>query len=802
MQDQYLEPGNNKLEFPLQFQISFEKVVEAILPHVNNSSHPYYNYAKTIEACLKKTPELKNGVSLSSLIKYQEEIETILEPVFPPILSGNEIKAAGVPFLFHFFKFSSSLDSILKNTGGDYQLKIREMQDDKLYIHACILILNIYYGHNISFNGSFYFDIPDETTRRINKFRLTIDSGFSEIIPGKNVPEITGEDYKNLINNIDNIDFWKEKFPPGSYLFKGFSLFHFYDFTDDQALVDLRDNLLTNKDDEITIIEKSLQNFLKIDDLKLGYSVFNLAYQNKQGYSLETKQSLVLDEPEQDFKTFFPPEIATAVFQEKRINTISDMNEYGTDKQNNAFFQSTVKNNIKSMILMPVELSPNSQLAIFEIASSKPYELNPIIQHRLNHIRPALEASIERIVKRFETGVELAIQQECTSIHPSVRWKFRETAIKFLRDKERKSNRASFGKIVFKNVYPLYGQTDVKSSSEKRNEANSRDLVSQLKLVKDILLKSKKSANNDELSQNLSRTEEFIEEIQTEFRVDTEAVVLKFIKEKIEPVFKVQLENGVPFAKDIENYFNELDTDLGTIYNYRKNYDNTITIINKKIAAILDYKQIEAQQLYPHFFERFKTDGVEHSMYIGESIAGNKPFDKKHLHNLRLWQLQVICQTENEFYNNKEKYPLLLKVASMIFVFNKPINIRFINDEKQFDVDGTYNARYEIIKKRIDKAKVKGTEKRVTEPGCLSIIYSNVEDEKEYLAYISLLQSKNILTGKYEIVEIEDLQDVTGLKAIKAGIVYHEHDKNNSNYYYYDELVKETGFTSQQETQL
>ncbi len=269
---------------------------------------------------------------------------------------------------------------------------------------------------------------------------------------------------------------------------------------------------------------------------------------------------------------------------------------------------------------------------------------------------------------------------------------------------------------------------------------------------------------------SLAQTIQFIGEIQNEFRVDTEAQVLNFLKEKIEPEFKQQINKGVSFTKNIEDYFGKLDSNLGTIYNYRKNYDNTITRINKKMAGLLDNKQLEAQQLYPHFFERFKTDGVEHSMYIGESIAGKRAFDKKNLHNLRLWQLQVICQIENEFYNNKHNYPLQLKVASMVFVFNKPINISFINDEKQFDVDGTYNARYEIIKKRIDKANIKGTKKRVTEPGYISIIYSNDEDEKEYSSYLKLLQSKNIVTDEYKIVELEDLQDVSGLKAIKTGI--------------------------------
>ncbi len=427
------EQENISLELPFQFHISFEKVFEVILPHLNNPSHVYYNYAKKINDCLQQSPELKNGINISSLKKYTKEIETILEPLFPPILTDNELKAAGIPFLFQFFKFSPTLDSVLKNAEPGYRIKIREMQPDEMYVHACIMIMNLYYGHNISFNGSFYLDIPDETTRSTKHFRLVTDPGFSEIVPGKNVPEITGEDYKNLIDNIDNVEFWKEKFPPESYLFKGFTLFYFYDFTDDQAFLDLRDNLHTNKDDEIKTIEKSLQKFLRIEDLKLGYSVFNLSYQSKQGYNLETKQSLIFNDPEMDYKNFFPQKIVTTVFREKHIFTISNMKQYGVDNQNNSFFKSAIEQDINSIILMPVALESNNQLAVFEIASSGMYELNPLVRHRLNKIRPVLEASIERIVKRFETLVELVIQQECTSIHPSVSWKFRETAIQFLR---------------------------------------------------------------------------------------------------------------------------------------------------------------------------------------------------------------------------------------------------------------------------------------------------------------------------------------------------------------------------------
>jgi hypothetical protein len=34
------------------------------------------------------------------------------------------------------------------------------------------------------------------------------------------------------------------------------------------------------------------------------------------------------------------------------------------------------------------------------------------------------------------------------------------------------------------------------------------------------------------------------------------------------------------------------------------------------MATVLDKEQTEAQKIFPHYFERFKTDGVEHNLYI------------------------------------------------------------------------------------------------------------------------------------------------------------------------------------------
>jgi hypothetical protein len=177
-------------------------------------------------------------------------------------------------------------------------------------------------------------------------------------------------------------------------------------------------------------------------------------------------------------------------------------------------------------------------------------------------------------------------------------------------------------------------------------------------------------------------------------------------------------------------------------------------------------------------------------MYIGESITKEESFNAIYLYNLRLWQLQVMCDMENEFYVNKNDYPISLDVASMILVFNQPLSIRFRMDEKQFDVDGTYNARYEVVKKRIDKAFIKGTEKRITTKGKITIVYSQKADEEEYMKYIKFLQSKKVLDEPVEIVELQDLQGVTGLKAFRVPILYHSKD-NETAFYTYEDLISE-----------
>lgn len=149
-----------------------------------------------------------------------------------------------------------------------------------------------------------------------------------------------------------------------------------------------------------------------------------------------------------------------------------------------------------------------------------------------------------------------------------------------------------------------------------------------------------------------------------------------------------------------------------------------------------------------------------------------------------------MCEMENEFYKIQEHSELPLQAASMVLVFNSKLSIRYRMDEKKFDVDGTYNARYEVIKKRIDKALIKGTNERVTEKGKIAIIYTSADMKREYKKYISYLQSKNYLSDDVEELSLEEVQGVSGLKALRVKVCYHT-EENQHQTVSYNELMKQ-----------
>ncbi len=783
------------IELPLQLNISFKKIYTMLKEYAcgKHKDHPFNASANLITKEVEKHPELINGFSdLSLLKKHETIIDVLLEALFPEILTLNEIKAATVPFSFTSFKFTKRLENILENAGEDYELKARDFEDDKMYIMACTFILNTVYKHPIDLKRPFFFDIPDKKLDLIKHYRVAFNGDFMDITPSDSAPKITEEDIKILLDNYDNIDIWKEKFPLNSYIFKGFGLMNLFDVTADENISSIRTSLLQKDDGSfVEKLRKDLSEFYNIKDLKVGFSVFDTSDLSLQSTRIKKSESIILldDEKKLSCNTFFCSHIISKIFNQQKIVAISDTEKYGEFSNQNQFFKRLKKKNIGSILLIPIKASENNDLALLEIASPRPYELNSVNQQKLKDIIPVFKAAIDRSSEEYLNILEATIQEHYTSLHPTVKWRFYEAAEQYQTDLYHKKENVKIEQIVFNDVYPLYGQSDIKGSSIARNEAIKEDLTTQLTLAISVLKKACKSEKLPIYEELMFRVNQYLNDIVNGLKAGDEISILDFLKRDVYPVFKHIKEINNDLTAIVNTYMNRLDNNLHVVYEKRKAYEQSVTLLNDKLAKFIDGKQEDVQAMFPHYFERYKTDGVEYNMYIGQSLTKEKKFDELYLYNLRLWQLQVMCEMENVANTTRKSMDHDLQVASLILVHSNPLSIKFRMDEKQFDVDGAYNIRYEIIKKRIDKAHINGTKERLTIPGKIAIVYSQDKDAKEYLKYIKYLQSKKLL-GKIENLELEDLQGISGLKALRVEVIYQK-DFDSKKTITIDELMEE-----------
>jgi hypothetical protein len=778
-------------ESPFKTIISFHKLIESFEEIALSDVDYRSNYAKAILKQIESIPQLKTGIEDFNIIKNNEAlIKNILADLFPTALTYNEIKAVTIPFQNISFNYTERFKRILRNAGDEFYMEIRDFDNHQFYINNCCLILSSYYGQNIDFNKIFFYDIPDENG--IEKhYRILYNADFMEITPTEHSVSLTQDDIDQLIDNYNDTELWKSKFPPGSWILKGFGIVSLFDATTESAISNLKSNLL--KPDTKTVasndvIENIFKSIFKIPDLKVGFIIYNpeeekfirpVKFDNQlQSFLLSTDQEV-------DCKNAFFGCSFENLLDKQEPFVISNVKKFMEESPNKRLGEHLLKQNIQSCVFAPV-IKDGHLLGVVELVSENPRSLNSVNATKLELVLPYLTDTIDRYNTDMQHQVEAIIQREYTTIHPSVYWKFKKESQNYFQNSNPNKDYI-FKEIVFKNVFPLYGQIDIKGSSEHRNETVKRDLKNQLTTILEIFGNQKPNSNLMLLEQRKFELESLRDELDQPLKADTEQHIQRYIEEEIHPLLK-NTKDTAKNEKLEQLYFESLDEKTGMFYQERKKFDNAMSIINKKLASVLDKKQLEAQQIYPHYYERFKTDGVEHNLYIGASIAPTKPFDIMYLHNLRLWQLQTLCEMELEHHQLKETLPYELDVTSLILVFSSALSIRFRMDEKRFDVDGTYNARYEVVKKRIDKANIKGTKDRITEKEKITIVYSQNSEEAEYLKYIKYLQHKKILEPAIEQFEVEDLQGVSGLRAIRVKVINNITNANAKKITYQDLL--------------
>lgn len=387
--------------------------------------------------------------------------------------------------------------------------------------------------------------------------------------------------------------------------------------------------------------------------------------------------------------------------------------------------------------------------------------------------------------EEFENKVEAVMLHQFTAIHPSIHWRFREAAIQLLTNTTRQEPPQE---ILFENVYPFYGSLDIRNSSKKRRKAIAQDLLFNLELGVSVLRQGYEQLRLEILGELIIEVEKCMDKINTNFSSGDEAGIANFIQNDINPVID-DLRQHYPQMETITRNYKEACSETGIYTKHRLGYEEAVSLINRCMITCLNEEERDLQRLYPCYFEKYQTDGLEYNIYAGPSIANGLHLDPLYLDNLRLRQLLWTCNIMKQVdelhpqlqqllhpvdtpihKDEQQKDESQIDIAPLILAYMTPITLKFLSDEKRLDVHGSYNIRYEMLKKRIDKSVISGTVERLTQPGYISIVYTQDQEVAAYEKHFHYLVKKNLVQPDWEKLQLDPMPGVEGLKALRVKV--------------------------------
>jgi len=714
----------------------------------------------------------KSAPKCSDLACHIDFIELLMSSFYPLPYRGHQLGRAFVPFSKNSLFLTPALQNLLNTHEVEILVESQARSKSHLsIIDAGNLILTRLYGAPKNELFTYTIVARNIETKITSYYKAELNNQFVEVKAIKELKPLTPEFIETLRKDISNIELWLEALPPNAFEFKGVALGNIIDISNQVRNTKLKEYLLDKSSittkSSLAQLEGLLKDYLKMPDLKIGLTEFDRL--DKRSSQHNIKYHLLADEYSNitDIPNFDTSVYGQALEKSQKEECENLELKAKTDK----IAHLLVSKGIRNVVVVPL-ISNEKTIGFLELASLQSDISDISIEIKIEEVIKLITNALKRSRDETDNQIESVMREKFTAIHPSVEWKFREIAFDLLQRRQTEGANTSINPIKFKNVFPLYGQADIVGSSLVRNATICQDLRDNLSFVQNILTKAIAFSPYPLLEKYLYDIEEKLKELTPELVSKEENDLIHFIREDVNPTVEQLEGENTELDALIKEYFQLIDPNFGFIYKTRKAYEDSVMLINDTISQILTRKEVESQHILPHYFSKYRTDGVEFDMYIGQSFLQSGKFLRKHLQNLRLWQLMLMCDIAKGVKEATPKMDIAMDTAQLVFVYNHTISLAFRMDEKKFDVDGAYNIRYEILKKRIDKAHIFGTNERLTVAGKVAIVYSSENTMIEYKDYLKFMIQKEIILPEIEHLELEQLQGVQGLKALRVSIKY------------------------------
>jgi GAF domain-containing protein len=725
------------------------------------------------ETASKQAPVLLEPIAdLALLEPYLHLIDILMTLAFPRA-SWDEIYAAAlVPFQLQTFYTSRRFKQMFTGDNGRIQGRLNvdsQTVDHVKVLHAYTFILQHFYDIQLEFDYPLIFTAIDPDTGLDRHFRIDFDTRFVTVNTVGPLPSLSEADQQHLLANLADPHALMSMLPPERFAFEGFTIINAVDVTDQEVISSLKRDLIEKEpiisNARFYGLQQRLRTLFRKPDLffELG------ALQGDQVLALncsrQIEYSCIYADSEHRCMSDYEGSVYARACCAGEVLLVEDLTTY---PHRTAIEDKLIGEGLRSFVVAPLHYQ-DDLIGTLAIGSPRAGDLHALNIMKLRDVLPLFAVSIHRSLEEFDTRLQAIIKEQCTAIHPSVEWRFRQAALHWTEQRFSKGT-AEMEAIVFDNVYPLYGVSDIRSSSRQRSAGIQADLLEHLQLAQEILCLAHGHQPLPILDHMAHHIGKWQSHVASDFGAGDELSVIDFLRRDVEPLFATLRQFSPEIAEKIDAYQAVLDPKLGTLYQRRRDFEESVMYINEVLSSYLDIEQEKAQAMFPHYFEKHKSDGLEYGIYIGASLVENGQFDLLYLHNLRLWQLMVMCGIVRLADQMHSQLKVPLELAHLVLVQHTPLSVRFRLDEKRFDIDGAYNMRYEIIKKRIDKAMIKDRDERLTQPGKIAIVYSQPREAQEYWEYIDYLQTLGYISGEVDMLDLEELEGAQGLKALRITV--------------------------------
>ncbi len=763
-------------------RLSFKPFVDFLRKRLKEETSIKKDLLQYVLEKFSASPALEGEVAVESLPAHKEKLD-LLYSVLSAAADDEKASHWGLsvpntPMVFYGSDTFYDLLSVASLQAADCALTEVDWNAfvQQKITHLYSFILDRFYGIQFRMQSKLVRNVLDARTGLTRHFKINIDSRFVEVTANSELPQMNIEVLRSRLLEADALDSLRKLLPLEMFSFSGFSIISITDVTSQAAVDSIRNKIVHGlqhpADNAFPQVVQALKELVANNHVEFNILPFFKVNGKLVNDSNAYSQSIL-------FSSGCTSGISekTCMAMMEKFNRHPKLVYFGDLEQeipnHPEIAQMFTDGGVKSYALVPV-IYNQALVGTLEIYSLEKGLLDEKMFGVLEPAMPLIAQLMHNSITNFNDRIETVIKEKFTTLQPPVQWKFNEVALNYIRERNLKGVNAEPEDIYFENVYPLYGAVDIRNSTIERNAALAEDLKVQFTVLLDVLKKLKKETGFGLLDEKIFTTKEWLRLIRSPEGFNEEIRLNDFLENEMSP-FLAQFVNGndalMAIAKD---YFDAIDEGHGVAQSNRRELEKSMSTVISAVNNYFDMLRGEIQHAYPCYFDKFRTDGVEYDIYIGQSITPDKPYSDIYLNNLRLMQLSSMAAIAKYSHSLKPLLSRPVETTQLIFIHSHPIDIRFRRDEKRFDVEGAYNIRYHIIKKRIDKVHLRGSVERLTQPGKIALVYVNQREADEYINYIHYLQGEGILNNDLEYVELEELQGVSGLKAMRVGVALTE----------------------------